>query len=118
MREIEFRAWHKEAEFMFDVYGLSSTAVEEKRNGISYIYSRKDVVLMQYTGLKDKNGKKIYEGDMVKNDVDTGVVFWHEARAMFLVDSSLTDIAPMDDWDNFEVIGNIYDNPELLEGVK
>ena len=41
--------------------------------------------------------------------MDIGKVFWHEDRAMFLVDNSSTDIAPMDDWIEFEIIGNIYE---------
>jgi hypothetical protein len=67
---------------------------------------------LKYTGLLDKNGVEIYEGDVVTNGVDKGVVFWHYIRAMFSVDNSQTDIAPMDDWCEFEVIGNVWENPD------
>jgi uncharacterized phage protein (TIGR01671 family) len=127
VREIEFRAWHKEAEFMFDVYGLSSTAVEEKRNGISYIYSRKNVVLMQYTGLKDKNGKKIYEGDIIRIR-ETKEDNWEIYVVKYYGDEGYPafDTDPQINCDcnglsyamaacEVEIIGNIHDSPSLLE---
>ena len=76
----------------------------------------------QYTGLPDKNGQEKYEGDVVRDADNIGVVFWNDWRAMFGIDASITDkpsnkfIAPFDDWSDWKVIGNIYENPELLEG--
>ncbi len=64
-KDIEFIAYHKESDELFDVHALTPTAVEKHENGISYIYDRKDVVVMQYTGRNDKNNKKIHEGDLV-----------------------------------------------------
>ena len=69
----------------------------------------------QYTGQKDINGREIYEGDIVTNGVSVGVVIWHDVRAMFIIDCSQCDIAPMDDWCELKRIGNIYENPELLK---
>lgn len=69
----------------------------------------------QYTGVKDINGREIYEGDIVTNGVSIGVVIWHDVRAMFIIDCSQCDIAPMDDWCELKRIGTIYENPELLE---
>ena len=75
----------------------------------------------QYTGLKDKNGKKIFEGDILEDCVgDKFYVYWNEDDCQYCK-SSIGDGTPIEtsfDWfdaDNTEVIGNIYDNPELLE---
>jgi len=80
----------------------------------------------QYTGQKDKNKKEIYEGDILRfSEVDTAVVEWNEKYSYFMV-------KPIQDYyfdsdvlghtleynNNVEIIGNIYDNPELLkEGI-
>ena len=50
MREIKFRAWHKDEKRMFEVNALSKAAVEERKGGMSYTYDRRDVVLMQLIG--------------------------------------------------------------------
>lgn len=76
----------------------------------------------QYTGLKDKNGKEIYEWDILKfSEVDTAIVEWNEKYAYFMIkpiqdyyfDSDVLGHAI--EYSKVEIIGNIYDNPELLE---
>ena len=81
----------------------------------------------QYTGLTDKNGKKIFEGDIIKhnnnsdNGFDIGKVYWDETRSQWrrtsignFHDSSFTYV--MSRSCEYEIIGNIHDNPELLKG--
>ena len=69
----------------------------------------------QYTGLTDKNGVRIFEGDIVRYEDDIGYVIYNGDDARFLVDSPNMYIS-MDYSNEFEVIGNIHDNPEILKG--
>lgn len=78
----------------------------------------------QCTGLKDKNGKLIFEGDILLFINDDGEktpykVFWSEEYAGYIIVTNDRAVDTMDCWDkyrkNFEVIGNIHDKPELLE---
>jgi uncharacterized phage protein (TIGR01671 family) len=85
------------------------------------------LVLMQYTGLKDKNGKEIYEGDIVKAigklDKNIGIVEYRDEMASFYFKFETHAKFPMhftlaiwnDEGFEPEVIGNIYENPELLK---
>ena len=84
-----------------------------------------DIHLMQSTGLKDKNSKQIFEGDILAVEVDNGTlnvyVFWDEEHALFMFESkkynekeALAELLEDNSYP-FEIIGNIYENPELLE---
>jgi len=106
MREIKFRAWD----------GLRMTLT-----GISFSNSTGSVlipprwILMQYTGLKDKKGKEIYEGDIVKGKFMYKVEWYHLGRWYVIPLSNRGFCHTPDIWNEYEVIGNIYENPELLE---
>jgi hypothetical protein len=71
----------------------------------------------QYTGLTDKNGKRIFEGDIVEYKEEYGQIEYEDGEAMFVVsfDTWFTDFDHLYGTD-VEIIGNIHDNPELLKG--
>ena len=125
MREIKFRAWDKQEKRMFDVLGISwydgvifesyaDAGVEWYSKEIKHNIS--DCILMQYTGLKDKNGKEIYEGDIVR-DQDGNLYQVKYAKYYIYPFGAIFPHRPKEIVNEYEceVIGNIYENPELLE---
>ena len=161
MREIKFRVWDNKYKYMnckviVGIYGnwedvkddenytACSMWIEPKNvdykcepHWTHFEPYHKDIVLMQYTGLKDKNGKEIYEGDIVQAHFkkgswkynDKNYYGYRNGKIVYCVDGFILyiegykeKIYPLSAFGNnnndiadLEVIGNIYDNPELLE---
>ena len=122
MREIKFRVWNKDDNKMYKVNGFINDLPfvdwiydnDFEEYSIQDNYMVKNGELMQYTGVRDKNGKEIYEGDIVKyfTNENAEITFRNGA---FMVESN-TDIDCMCSlYGEIEVIGNIYENEDLLE---
>ena len=123
MREIKFRVWDTENKEMLRVqeldfedtfYGGRLSIRTEQYNDY---FDIEDMILMQYTGLHDKNEKEIYEGDIVKSFfVDTDEA-GNEIYKYYIMEVKYDEILcsyKIDKFMNLEVIGNIYENKELL----
>ncbi len=140
-REIKFRIWADNKFYNKCLVGNTNNTNDEKWTcPMVWLEKQKEWVhcdngiICQYTGLHDKNGKEIYEGDIVLyqdwemvyegggNDsfINKGIVEYCEDNCCFNVTERQTvDLADVlyKDNEDLEVIGNIYDNPELLGGM-
>ncbi len=124
-REIKFRAWDKLENVMwFNGFSVSAYGnihfYEPSREYCGY--SNLDWILMQYTGLKDKNGKEIYEGDICRMTWDgheiIAPMIFNQEKAQFGLDAEVDFESPAyikDVPTPPEIIGNIYENPELIK---
>nr|DAZ50476.1 MAG TPA: YopX protein [Caudoviricetes sp.] len=121
-----YRAWNKATKTMYEVddimsidFGKSEISVKTLFFEQTNYYNFDDIVLMQSTGLTDKNGKEIFEGDILDSGDDflAGVVELRQNLGMF--------VSKLIKYNNFErlcnvldstqIIGNVWENPELLE---
>jgi hypothetical protein len=110
MRDIKFRAWHNASNEMF--YNVSikdgKWSIQVSKN--LQICGKQNI--MQFTGMHDKNGKEIYEGDIVLIREGIAVItfycgsFWCSFWTLLLLSDRGVEV---------EVIGNIYENPELIK---
>lgn len=123
MREYKFRLWDKEKEIMLDVEKIDfddcyygGEMYVNTTDGSDY-WNNELYSLMQYTGLHDKNGKEIWEGDIVKSFfVDTDEA-GNEIYKYYIIEVKYDEVLceyNIDKFMNLEVIGNIYENKELL----
>jgi len=129
MRELKFRAWDKIHEkyrepMVYDIFHekiVVRLPIETLKKG--------EFLLEQYTGLKDKNGKEIYEGDIIQEEIDFNstmtdgtfkyMVYWDEEELCWGLEHIGNESIHNKLWQcnsSTEVIGNIHENPELLEG--
>jgi len=119
MNEIKFRAWNINEERMFNWDWC-----KDKMN--FEIFANKSFRLMQFTGLKDKNGKEIYEGDLMEVDELKYEVFWDTLNCCWACETDEKEKANKlkidgyfqlkeDESDCYEIIDDIYENPEILE---
>ena len=130
MREIKFRAWARRGEWgeggakrRFVMVGSEVLAFEEYELVCDLLKDiDDDFYLMQYTGLKDKNGKEIYEGDVVNCRIrgDEGSPPTSITKQPVTYGTGSYLVGCWSTWFcyQYEVIGNIYENPEMLEEVK
>lgn len=110
MREFKFRAWHKGAKQM-----LQNRDQGYQGEVFKWAHEGQPVEIMQFTGLHDKNGKDIYEGDILQDDCESLCsVVWENSSAQFLVEfeDETQEIDSPHTW--AEIVGNIYENLELL----
>lgn len=127
----KFRAWDKELKTMLDVFLIDFKkrvlVGEHWKFGETNFMSFDEIELMQSTGLRDKNGREIFDGDIITNGIDRADVKNHQTLGFYTVlNGREYFFARGISFENFEenaeefseaveIIGNIYENPELLE---
>lgn len=135
MKELKFRAYHKIQKRMFHVFGVGKDFLTEDTidgidpgNNCFQGSELDDIVVMQFTGFKDKLGNDIYDGDIISDKVDVDgeiveskqQVFWNEFTGSYHMDNSYEQDksvseelwTAMNDF-HYEVIGNVYEHIKL-----
>ena len=118
MRKIKFRAWCENDKEMLRWEDMQLWGINSLNDG-----GLMKVMFIEYTGLKDKNGKEIYDGDIITahseyNTIESGIVKWDNKEASFRIEQGIsvgTSFYGFQQIENIEVIGNIYENPELIK---
>nr|DAX57368.1 MAG TPA: YopX protein [Caudoviricetes sp.] len=127
----KFRAWDGAKKEMFkDTFAITESGqvvvVEQEfvTSPPDYVFVD-HLVIMQSTGIKDKNGKEIFEGDIVDYKGRKAIIKWHGSYASFIyrfVDEMQERVSEWDPlflaYHHFEIIGNIYENKDILEEKK
>lgn len=131
-REIKFRVWAKKRkgyreldQLVFNNQGLEEVWAFPKDDETQQVYHPSEMIVEQYTGLTDKNGKEIYEGDVVEEDIDFNSkmtdgtfrykVYWNEDELCWSLDPIGPESIHHELWEtnlSREVIGNIHENKE------
>lgn len=105
MREIKFRAWDsKENRWKYPVWDITNDLSKNNQN----------YLIFQFTGLQDKNGIDIYEGDIIKMDNGTLYTIVFRGMGFWFVDSDNEGYVFSPSAYQYEIIGNQFENPELL----
>ena len=117
MRELKFRAWWKDTKRILDGDEWYMTCSGAKHLHYAVIpYSDDDFIVEQYTDLKDKNGEEIYENDILEDGSGEPLEYWvvrfEDGKFIGSTQGVNEDIFELTD---LEIIGNIHENPELLE---
>jgi uncharacterized phage protein (TIGR01671 family) len=126
MREIKFRVWSKDRK-MFVMDGMSVEDIQEDATHsvhLPMLIKQEECVWQQYTGLKDRNGQEIYEGDLINFSWQAGhkefyecknqEVFYNNESASFVFGKDKICMLDRVVYDTLEVVGNVFENPELL----
>ena len=111
-RTIKFRVWHPKGG-MSDPFTIDD--IIEAACCKHYPKYPREYITMQYTGLKDKHGCELFENDIVSDeDGNTAPILWSKRRAQFYVDyDNDQDLEEIERWAT--KLGNIYENPELVD---